>query len=155
MLTLKQTRYATLGYLWSWLSNHIERAWMQFADDALIIANNDKNAQVMINVFTVWCKWADMLIRIDKCSTFGMRKEKATYLQYLPNVFIDGTQIPQIGLDLDFVYLGKYFNFGMNQIQARRDVTEKLSHLLSRIIHLLIKPQTKLTEFLNLQFSQN
>ena len=28
----------------------------------------------LINRFIIWCNWSKMIIRVDKCSTFGIRK---------------------------------------------------------------------------------
>ena len=146
MLTINQPKYATLGYLWSTSTpNKAEqRSWLQFADDALIVASNDRNSQILLNVFSAWCKWADMLIRIDKCSCFGMRKENGLYSQYLPSVFIDGKAIPTIDLNDDFIYLGKRYNATMSKETAKTETIEKLKTLLGKITHLTLKPQTKL-----------
>ena len=92
----------------------------------IIISNNDKNAQSLLNVFSAWCTWADMRIRIDKCSTFGMRKENSCYSNYKPQMFIDGTKIPVVALDSDFVYLGKRFNGDMNKDNAEINLIAKL-----------------------------
>ena len=48
--------------------------WFQFADDAEVITGNEGDNQLLLNCFTIWCQWAGMKIRVDKCVTFGMRK---------------------------------------------------------------------------------
>ena len=143
MITLKQPKYATLGYLWSNVSITVQRMWMQFADDALVIASKDKNAQILRNVFDAWCRWARMLIRIDKCTSFGMRKRNSQFSQYLPLVSVDGRVIPQVAPNHDFTYLGKYFNFNMNKNQAKTDLKVKLIPLLEKIKNLHISPLLK------------
>ncbi len=49
--------------------------WLQFADDAAVIGSQEKENQLLLNRFTVWCQWANMIICVDKYSTFGIRKE--------------------------------------------------------------------------------
>ena len=48
--------------------------WFQFADDAAVITGLENENQILLNHFIRWCAWADMIIRVDKCSTFGIRK---------------------------------------------------------------------------------
>ncbi len=43
--------------------------WFQFADDAAVISSQEKENQILLNRFSVWCQWANMIIRVDKCST--------------------------------------------------------------------------------------
>jgi len=43
MLTVAQPKYKQYGYMWGTDTSLTERSWMQFADDAVIIANNDKS----------------------------------------------------------------------------------------------------------------
>src|ERR1043165_9030993 len=59
-------------------------------------------------------------------------------------MFIDGTKMPVVALDSDFVYLGKRFNSDMNKDNAEINLTAKLKDLLSKITNLLLKPQTKI-----------
>ena len=74
MLTLKQEKYSGLGYLWCTDTNNRHfTSWLQFADDAIIVSNNDKNAQVLLNVFIAWCEWSGMLIRIEKTHSLTYR----------------------------------------------------------------------------------
>ena len=46
--------------------------WFQFADDAAVITGLEN--EILLNHFTRWCTWAGMKIRVDKCSTFGIKK---------------------------------------------------------------------------------
>jgi len=104
MLTVAQPKYKQYGYMWGTDWSLTERSWMQFADDAVIIANNDKNSQVLLNVFYAWCTWADMDVRFDKCSLFGMRKENYVYGQYKPLLLIGESPIPSFEISEDFKY---------------------------------------------------
>ena len=145
MLTLKQPKYASLGYLWSTPTGKSnECRWLQFADDAIVITNNDKTAQVFLNIFTAWCQWAQVKIRLDKCSAFGMRKEEGTYDQYNPKIFINNEQVPVVKHHEDFIYLGKYFNYNMNKDRIKTELSNKLKSLINIVSDLKIKPQLKL-----------
>ena len=54
-----------------------------------------------------------MLIRVEKCSTFGIKKLLTKYVQYLPKLFINHHHIPTIGIGESFKYLGRFFDFDM------------------------------------------
>ena len=48
--------------------------WFQFADDAAVISSQESENQHLLNRFSIWCQWSNMIIRVDKCSTFGIKK---------------------------------------------------------------------------------
>ena len=145
METIKQESYSSLGYLWNTNTGQVHvNSWLQFADDAIIISNNDKNSQVLLNIFIAWCEWARMPIRVDKCLTFGMRKCNSVHDQYYPQLFINGDQLPGVEYHKDFKYLGSYYNWNLNLDQAKTDVLEKLNLFLSKVSMLKIRPQSKL-----------
>ena len=50
------------------------RHWFQIADDTAITTALEGYNQLLCNVFTKWTSWTDLLIRIDKCHTLGMKK---------------------------------------------------------------------------------
>ena len=54
--------------------DHSETNDFQFADDAAVITIHESQNQHLLNRFSIWCKWADMIVRVDKCSTFGIKK---------------------------------------------------------------------------------
>jgi hypothetical protein len=71
---IKSEQYRQLG-LWKSSENRIPLNpihWFQFADDAAFVSGQEKENQMLLNRFTVWCQWAHMIIRVDKCSTFAL-----------------------------------------------------------------------------------
>ena len=34
--------------------------WFQFADDAAVITGDERENQLLLNCFTIWCQWAGM-----------------------------------------------------------------------------------------------
>ena len=100
MTTLAQPKYRGLGYIWGTGKTVCFRAWMQFADDAVVISSSEKNAQTLLQVFNAWCVWANMIVRVDKCITFGMKKESTgVYAQYCPKLAVGEEQIPAVKND--------------------------------------------------------
>ena len=43
-----------------------------------------------------WCKWSDMLVRIDKCTKFGMTKRGGQYIQFQSGIFMADIAGPSI-----------------------------------------------------------
>ena len=73
---IKQEKYKQLGF-----SPHDEHDrlfnpvhWFIFADDAAVVTTNERENQLLLNCFSRWCQWSNMLIRVDKCSSFGIKK---------------------------------------------------------------------------------
>ena len=89
--------------------------WLQFADDAAVITSQSAENQHLLNPFSIWCQWSDMIIRVDKCSTFGIRKTLTKSVQYLPKLLINNKLIPTTEIGESFQYLGKYFDFDMSE----------------------------------------
>ena len=60
--------------------------WFQFADDASVITDLENENQILLNYFTRWCAWANMKVRVSKCSMFGIKKSPTSSTQYLPRL---------------------------------------------------------------------
>ena len=84
MCVLKKPELKQLGFIWGPANSMFETTWLQFADDAALISNCTKDAQQLLNIFTAWCTWAGMQIRLDKSSSFGMQKQNTKYEQFEP-----------------------------------------------------------------------
>ena len=52
-----------------------------------------------------------MAIRVEKCSTFGIKKAVSKSVQYLPKLLVSNNQIPTVKIGESFEYLGRYFDF--------------------------------------------
>ena len=69
---IKNEKYQQFGY--NFIKYMIPRHWYQFADDAAVVTRLEHETQVLLIAFNSWCTWADMVIRVDKCHSFGMKK---------------------------------------------------------------------------------
>ena len=58
-----------------------------------VISSQGKENQILLNHFSVWCQWANMIIRVDKCSSFGIKKHLSKSIQYQPKLFVNKTHI--------------------------------------------------------------
>jgi len=121
--------------------------WLQYADDAVLIAKDQKCAQGLANIFDACCSWAHMDIRIDKCCSFGMAKKETRQVQILPNISVKAGQIPPTEIGGHFKYLGKYFDFKMDGSLVKSEILTNVELLLKTTSALEIKPQTKLKIF--------
>ena len=63
--------------------------WFQFTVDATVISGQESDIQRLINCFIIWCNWSNMRIRVDKCSSFGIRKLCTRSVQYLHRLLIN------------------------------------------------------------------
>jgi hypothetical protein len=144
MLTLNQPNYRKLGFSWGTRLNRQERAWLQFADDAAIVASDNVCAQGLLNVFEAWCSWADMILRLDKCTAFGMQKRNGVYTQTMPNLSVTEGQIPAVPMNGEFTYLGRRFSFESKPDSIKSALEQKLKDLLHITSGLKIKAQTKI-----------
>ena len=144
MQAIIQPKHDQLGYMWGPNADLRSRSWLQFADDTAIISHDVKKAQALLNLNTAWCAWADMKVRIDKCSTFGMRKQDGTYRQFQPFLTIGDQSLPAVEDGDSFKYLGKLFDFSMKNTAIKTTLRDQLKRLLEITSNLDIKPQQKL-----------
>ena len=103
---IKTEKYKQFGFSYKLLNPVL---WFQFADDAVVVTCQESENQHLLNRFSIWCKWADMIIRVDKCSSFGIKKVFSKSVQYLPKLLIDNQLIPPANIGKPFEYLGRFF----------------------------------------------
>ena len=144
MQAIIQPKHDQLGYMWGPNADLRSRSWLQFADDTAIISHDVNKAQALLNLNKAWCAWADMKVRIDKCSTFGMRKQDGTYRQFQPFLTIGDQSLPAVDDSDSFKYLGKLFDFSMKNTAIKTTLRDQLKRLLEITSNLDIKPQQKL-----------
>ena len=147
MRLLESPDYQLLGYFWGKYQQH-KCSWLQYADDALIVANSLSAAQGLVRLFEAWCEWAKMDIRLDKCLCFGATMRDGKFIQISPNINLkDKGMIPAVPLGGHFKYLGKIFDFPALNSEPKKEFESKLVKILAKISSLQVRSQTKLKIF--------
>ena len=85
-----------------------------------------------------------MIIRVDKCSTFAIRKQITKCIQYLPKLFINNRLVPRAELGKSFRYLTRYFDFNMSDQYHKSEVYDTLTNILNEIDNLPLHPKNKI-----------
>ena len=85
-----------------------------------------------------------MIIRVDKCHTFDIMKKNTTWTQTKPKLYVINEVIPPLKVDESFKYLGRYFNFSMNNQKHKEELLETTTTTLNNIIKLPLHPNNKL-----------
>ena len=96
------------------------------------------------NPFSVWCQWANMIIRVDKCSSFGIKKHSSKSIQYQPKLFVNNQLVPRIEMGKSFCYLGRYFNFNMSDERHKSELCDLFNDIMSKIDELPLHPRNKI-----------
>ena len=75
--------------------------WFQFADDAAVVTGNEQEKKTLLYRFTRWCAWAKMVIKVDKCVSFRIKKSTSS-TQFLPRPIINRKLVPVVNLGESF-----------------------------------------------------
>ena len=143
---IKSEKYRQLGF---WKLSEIgipcnPTHCFQFADDAAVISSQEKENQMLLNRFTIWCQSANMIIRVDKCSTFGIKKQLTKPIQYLPKLFVNNHLVPRIEMGKSFRYLGRYFDYNMSDEEHKSELVKAFNDIMSKIDELPLHPKNKI-----------
>ena len=125
---IKNEKYQQFGY--NFIKYMILRHWHQFADDAAVVTGLEHENQVLLNAFSHCCTWADMIIRVDKCHSFGMKKVGSSSRQYKPKLYINNELIPVIEINESFKYLGRHFDYSMSNQEHKDNLCDTVEELL-------------------------
>ena len=115
------------------VSRGMPRNWFQFADDAAAVTSSEYENQILLNVFTRWCNWSGMAIRVDKCKTFGIKKTVTRSVQFKPKLFLVREQVPTVDMDKSFKYLGHWYNFEMDNAEHKANIMQLTNDILMKI----------------------
>ena len=99
----------------------------------------EKDNQLLCNGFMKWTTWADLIIRVDKCHTFGIKKTKTKSDQFQPFITIRNERIPPIENGKSFTYLGKDFNCSRNCDEIKTELQNEIVKHVDIIDKLPIK----------------
>ena len=140
--SINDEKLKCLGYVNNVTMN--PKHWFQFADDTAIISAHEQDNQLLCNVFSKWCTWADLNIRVDKCHTFGIKKQASKAIQYQPVIIISAKRVPPIENENSFNYLGKQFNFSMECESIKIELVCEFEEYLKKIDLFPINPFSKI-----------
>ena len=84
---IKLEQFEQFGYRYSNILT--PKHWFQFADDAAVVTGLKSEKQVLLNAFSCWYNLSNMIIRVDKCCTFGIYKIKTSSIQYSPKLSLN------------------------------------------------------------------
>ena len=140
--TVDQDRVRCMGYTFS--NMLIPRHWFQFADDSAIATSTEEDCQLLLNVFTKWCNWAALIIRVDKCTTFGIKKNGSSACQFRPYIITNNEMIPPVEIGESFIYLGKSFSFDMSTEHVKNELITDFNKYISILNQLPLHPKNKL-----------
>ena len=62
--------------------------WLQVADYTIIVTDLESDNQHLANTFTKWLWWVCLIIRVDKTSTFSIKKVRIDSTKYEPSLEI-------------------------------------------------------------------
>ena len=119
-----------------------------FADDAAVISGLESESQILLNLFSRWCSWADMIIRVDNCHSFGIKKSGTSSDQFQPKIICQQwTYLPvkQDYFTLSeeyFTYLGRHLDYKMTNNKHKDDSDTK--DIMKKMDDLSLHPKNKM-----------
>ena len=140
--TIKSEKVACKGYVYNGALS--PKHWFQFADDTAIVTALERDNQLLCNAVLKWSTWADLIICVDKCHTFGMKKSKTKIIQFQPFITLKKERIPPVKLEDSFTYLGKDFNFNMNCDEVKNKLKSEVLKYILTIDKLPLKCPSKI-----------
>ena len=94
---IEDERVRSIGYCYC---DYLKpRHWFQFADNTAMVTTSEEDNQALLNVFTKWCHWSGFHIRVDKCSTFGVKHNGKKATQFKPYLKINNQMIPAVEIN--------------------------------------------------------
>ena len=141
-----------LGYVFDYtLQPH---HWLQFAKDTAIATSCVHDNQYLLNLFTKWSVWANFVVRVDKCKSFGITENVSQSVQFEPNLVICREKIPSVESNMSFEYLGKKFNFEMKINEVQEELEKRVISYLTVIDKLPLHPKFKIQILTRYVFSK-
>ena len=85
-----------------------------------------------------------MLIRVDKCITSGIKKVSTSSFHFQSMLFINSKIMPPVNNGESFKYLGRFFNFDIDNKDHEEILKSSLQTMLKTVDSLYIHPKNKL-----------
>ena len=98
--------------------------------------------------------WANFIVRVEKCKSFGMTKSGTYSTEIEPTLIICREKIPAIKCGESFEYLGKTYNFDMNCKEVQKELEDKVTNYLSKTDKLPLHSRYKIMILTRYVFSK-
>ena len=129
--SVKHEQYEQFGY--KFMRYLTSCHWYQFANVAAVISGLESENKILLNLFSRWCSWNDMIVSIDKCHSFGIKKSGTSSKQLQP-----------VKQDEYFTYLGRHFDYKMTNNQHKYDLLSDTKDMMKRIDDLPLHSKNKM-----------
>ena len=116
----------------------------QYPDDAAALSDLESENQILLNLFSRWCSWADMITRVDKSNSFGIRASGTSSKQFQPKLSVNNELVPPVRQDEYFTYLGRHFDYKMTNNQHKGDLLSDTNDMMKIIVNLPLHPKNKM-----------
>ena len=127
---IEDERICSTGYCYC--DSLTPRHWFQFADDTALVTATEEDNQVLLNIFTKWCRWSGLQVRVDKCSVFGIKHNGKKATQFKPCLKLNNQVLPSVEINGTFQYLGKQFSYKMETDEIENDLQSELTSYLEK-----------------------
>ena len=73
-----------------------------------------------------------MIIRVDKCHSFGIKESGTSSKQFQPNLFVNNEIVPPVKQDKYFTYLGRHFDYKITNNQLKDDLLSGTKNIMKK-----------------------
>ena len=85
-----------------------------------------------------------MIIRVDKCKTFGITKRGSNAVQTQRKLFVNNEYIPRVSRAQDVEYLGWFFNYAMDNKSHKQILLDDIEEMMKTIDKLPLHQKNKI-----------
>ena len=123
--TIDEEKVRCIGF--NFCNSLAPQNWFRFVDDSAFVTSTEQDSQLLLNLFTKWYKWANLIVRVDTCKIFGIRKNGTLWTQFKPCLRVNSKLIPSVKMGDNFIYLGKNFSFDMNNVDVKAELVTDMN----------------------------
>ena len=136
MQFIRNEFFEQFGY--QFLKHFIPRHWLKFTDDVAALAKQESENQTLLNAFNRCCTWSQMIIKVEKCHSFGRKKCQKTCTQIKLKLYLNNKLINSVKIDESFLYLGQNCDFNMTNKDHKDILLSQTNKLLFTIANELL-----------------
>ena len=85
-----------------------------------------------------------MIIKVDKCSSFGIKKSSTSSVQCLPKLISNHDLVPTVKIGSSIKYFGIYFSFSMDNVEHMSILLETSNNISCTGDNIPCHPKNKL-----------